>query len=471
MKNRRNVLTNAGGGGPLLTGTIEESQAYNCHSEQRERAEAQSENHAFRGAVLRESSKTVSESVPRYEQVSNIGQTLKRVQGDNFLSLRADECRRGNPVKNTASPCCHAELRSLAQFGMTPPVKAASCLACSLKSHVQPLWMALSAWIATRSATARNDRKWFACVGFTMAEILLSLTIIGVVAAITLPSLTGNINERTWNTQRKALYARFSQAFPLLDSINTYSSGEAFVSGALAKVLKINNICDKDHIRDCGIVSSYTNLAGSQKSFPLTLSQLNSTMVSISVFYTRSDGTTFDGSFSQDDQDVVAFETQNGESIALLYSPGCRPSYNETSVYVAQEKVCVNMIYDLNGHKGPNTVGKDMGILTVYYPSDSIVVAPMPQTNNVSDSVEISDAAKLCTQSDSDFRLPNKEEAFALYVNRDLIGRTSGNYWTSSRSQTSRTRTVLWVMDMTNGRYGIQVPGDGAAYHALCVKR
>ena len=39
---------------------------------------------------------------------------------------------------------------------------------------------------------------------FTMAEILLSLTIIGVVAAITLPSLTGNINERTWNTQRKA---------------------------------------------------------------------------------------------------------------------------------------------------------------------------------------------------------------------------------------------------------------------------
>ena len=56
--------------------------------------------------------------------------------------------------------------------------------------------------------------------GFTMAEILLSLTIIGVVAAITLPSLTGNINERTWNTQRKALYARFSQAIALLPALN-----------------------------------------------------------------------------------------------------------------------------------------------------------------------------------------------------------------------------------------------------------
>ena len=38
---------------------------------------------------------------------------------------------------------------------------------------------------------------------FTMAEILLSLTIIGVVAAITLPSLTGNINER-WGWQGMA---------------------------------------------------------------------------------------------------------------------------------------------------------------------------------------------------------------------------------------------------------------------------
>ena len=57
---------------------------------------------------------------------------------------------------------------------------------------------------------------------FTMAEILLSLTIIGVVAAITLPSLTGNINERTWNTQRKALYARFSQAIALMPALNGY---------------------------------------------------------------------------------------------------------------------------------------------------------------------------------------------------------------------------------------------------------
>ena len=113
-------------------------------------------------------------------------------------------------------------LRSLAQFGMTPPVKAASCFGWSLKSHVQPLWMALSA--------------------FTMAEILLSLTIIGVVAAITLPSLTGNINERTWNTQRKALYARFSQAIALMPALNAYGTLTENESGCITELIEDTNM-------------------------------------------------------------------------------------------------------------------------------------------------------------------------------------------------------------------------------------
>ena len=51
-----------------------------------------------------------------------------------------------------------------------------------------------------RSIGATHVKRWVEgrrAVAFTMAEILLSLTIIGVVAAITLPSLTGNINEKT----------------------------------------------------------------------------------------------------------------------------------------------------------------------------------------------------------------------------------------------------------------------------------
>ena len=110
-----------------------------------------------------------------------------------------------------------------------------------------------------------------------MAEILLSLTIIGVVAAITLPSLTGNINERTWNTQRKALYARFSQAIALMPSLNQYSDVDTFLASGLAKVLKINNICDKDHLPDCGITTAkITDAMGNQLLMPKTIEELSS---------------------------------------------------------------------------------------------------------------------------------------------------------------------------------------------------
>ena len=133
-----------------------------------------------------------------------------------------------------------------------------------------------------------------------MAEILLSLTIIGVVAAITLPSLTGNINERTWNTQRKALYARFSQAIALMPALNGYgtlrentdsagstsiedNAAETFITGGLSKVLKINNICDSDHLADCGIASKFTDLNGNQKIIPADMLTLNSVMINTTI--------------------------------------------------------------------------------------------------------------------------------------------------------------------------------------------
>ena len=82
-------------------------------------------------------------------------------------------------------------------------------------------------------------------IAFTMAEILLSLTIIGVVAAITLPSLTGNINERTWNTQRKALYARFSQAIALMPALNAYGTLTENESGCITELIEDTNMQSK----------------------------------------------------------------------------------------------------------------------------------------------------------------------------------------------------------------------------------
>ena len=300
-------------------------------------------------------------------------------------------------------------------------------------------------------------------LAFTMAEILLSLTIIGVVAAITLPSLTGNINERTWNTQRKALYARFSQAIALMPALNGYgvlkeessagasdaedTAAETFVTNGLSKVMKINNICDNEHVQDCGLNSTFTDMLGSIKSLPLTMTDLNASMTQTS--YSDTTGT---GSFSMLNTKAAAFETQNGESILLFYNPNCVAAMGETSNYFMQPKVCVNMVYDLNGNKGPNTTGKDIGIMTIFYPTDSIVVAPTPYRTkflNVTDT----DASRVCTQdAGSDYRIPNLSELGSMFVNNSILG----------------LAIHYWVM----GSYGqYRIPSTGAQWSVTCVKR
>ena len=285
---------------------------------------------------------------------------------------------------------------------------------------------------------------------FTMAEILLSLTIIGVVAAITLPSLTGNINERTWNTQRKALFARFSQALSLMPNLNGYgtlheggvdasgnsysaedTAAEAFVTEGLAKVLKINNICDHEHLEDCGIPKNITTLAGSAIS-NFNTSPYNTLVGFNSMFngsYSYDTGDAY--TYSQLDTKAAAFETANGESILVYYNPNCVADMQEVGWHYTQPKMCANFVYDLNGNKGPNTVGKDIGFITALYPSDPVVVAPFPTASNAGSSTQ-TDAGALCKKQDSETRLPNRDEAAAMFYNKALLGIASGDCWSSS---------------------------------------
>ncbi len=302
---------------------------------------------------------------------------------------------------------------------------------------------------------------------FTMAEILLSLTIIGVVAAITLPSLTGNINERTWNTQRKALYARMSQAISLMPALNGYgtltedasgsvtedTAAETFLTAGLSKVLKINNICDNEHLSDCGVVSSFTNLQATSTNMPSTLYELSSWFENV----------TYSGcSYSTVDTKAAAFETQNGESIVAFYNQSCQTVYlNQESQTLfgntfgfPESTMCVNFIYDLNGSKGPNTVGKDIGFMTVFNATDSIVAAPVAANNDISSSMlDHTTGISSCKNQDIDSRMPNIDELNSMLINNLLLGEMQQeNYWSSS----TLNADYGWGASF---KYGIQATG------------
>ena len=103
--------------------------------------------------------------------------------------------------------------------------------------------------------------------------------------------------------------------------------------------------------------------------------------------------------------------------------------------------MCANFIYDLNGKKGPNTVGKDIGFMTAFYPTDSQVVAPNP--------IKIEDAynddrfrpESFCKKKHGeDARAANIEELKSLFVNLFLIypaGYNNGIYPKNGPSETA----------------------------------
>lgn len=309
---------------------------------------------------------------------------------------------------------------------------------------------------------------------FTMAEILLSLTIIGVVAAITLPSLTGNINERTWATQKKALYARMSQAIPLLDSINTYDDAESFIAGALNTVTKINNVCSQANLEDCGISTSmFARLAdGTTSTFPGTWSDLGiDHQFSYDSAAASSDS---DVPSNANKAQVAAFETGNGESIVLFYNPDCTPDQEESPSSIEGtgsgidmfSHICMNMIYDLNSNKGPNSVGKDIGFMTVFYPSDSNVVSPIPYVQSTTLSSTVS--------CDSEYRVPNRFEAAAMALNGNLIkdGGEGNAYLTSTKGATSATTYTYWQGEISGGEIEAYTEeGSVTTGFTRCVKR
>ena len=308
-------------------------------------------------------------------------------------------------------------------------------------------------------------------IAFTMAEILLSLTIIGVVAAITLPSLMGNINERTWNTQRKALHARMSQAIAMMPNLNgfgTYiadtkdaagsvtSSGtdtvaEAFLTEGLSKVLKINNICDHEHLKDCGIPDTINDFTGREaySSIPDTILKFNDNWIGVNVDVPNAK--------------AAAFETQNGESILLYYNPNCI-SKSEFS-HAGDDLVCANFVYDLNGNKGPNTVGKDIGFITAFYPTDSDVVAPNIASGIIPTESWL-DASGACTAFDNSTRVPNINEAISLVLNYKLTA-VDGEIMSNTRADLNN----YYMIRLASPQIFVEpVPFDGLG-SLYCIKR
>lgn len=88
-------------------------------------------------------------------------------------------------------------------------------------------------------------------IAFTLAEVLITLGIIGIVAEMTIPTLMNNVQDLQFKSAAKEAYSKANQAFTLMKSDGTYTSGQASYYNA-SNDFKNNFMAKFKIVKDCG---------------------------------------------------------------------------------------------------------------------------------------------------------------------------------------------------------------------------
>jgi len=181
---------------------------------------------------------------------------------------------------------------------------------------------------------------------FTLAEILITLGIIGVVAAMTITTLVANYQEKSWSTTASVFERKLTEALRVMNTQQTlagYTTTEDFVN-ELKKHIKIIKTCDNTKLDNC-FPKTFTY------GFPETETMDITTFTDSSKLRKEPYGT-----------NTVGIQFANGVAGVLAYDPNCKQDpYSNTVTGMG----CISMIYDTSGNKSPNTSNKDLRLLNV----------------------------------------------------------------------------------------------------------
>lgn len=164
---------------------------------------------------------------------------------------------------------------------------------------------------------------------FTLGEVLITLTIIGVVSAITMPVLLQSVHKKTFEASIKKFYNIYSQG--MTSTLRDDMASTAIESQAARNAFGENGFWHKYFavIKDCGTVI--------------------------------------------DDCFADSYSTLNGKTSGAKISDlfngitGAQAIVLENSMSVASAPSLANnlLVVDINGKKGPNILGYDLFVTTV----------------------------------------------------------------------------------------------------------
>ena len=215
---------------------------------------------------------------------------------------------------------------------------------------------------------------------FTLAEILITLTVISVVAALTIPTLLQNTNQAELKTALKRDFADLSQATLSIKNDNGGSLVNVFRNGvgnALDSENLKNAFKDKlSYIKEC----RSTNLWGG-----------NGTGASAEgCWHAANNWSYLNGSKITGPINTSGLVLSNGTLVYFeVYSSNCTYTRGQDST------VCSEIYFDVNGFKTPNTIGKD--IFQAYITGRADLVPSGGITEEAAKSCDPSGKGQNCT--------------------------------------------------------------------------
>ncbi|MCR4880449.1 MAG: hypothetical protein K6A44_00645 [bacterium] len=181
--------------------------------------------------------------------------------------------------------------------------------------------------------------------GFTLAETLITLLVIGVVAVLTIPALTQQITNYTLNKQKKVFSTKWAEGLrrmrvdgKLAESYTT----ESFVN-EMKKYFSIAAVCDSENLTNCftETITTYENGTDGE------------------VFEVKDLKSAKNFNKSEEDSPVYGLKFSDGTNMLISYKKDCK-GIDEGDT-TGNTSACILYVYDVNGNKSPNKYGGNTG--------------------------------------------------------------------------------------------------------------
>ena len=191
---------------------------------------------------------------------------------------------------------------------------------------------------------------------FTLVEVLITLGIIGVVAALTMPALITNIQDRIQQKRIENINQKLSKVtdkMAVQSGLTGYGTTMAFVQ-EMSKHMKIAKICDNEHLAECWPTQEVT---------------LNDEGKTWEIAKTKNAKTLKISNNTEDWADTVGIVTGDGTGMILSYNKKCEFSVDDgglkydNSTGKSNSLGCLSGVYDWNGSSKPNKLNKDVTTL------------------------------------------------------------------------------------------------------------